>query len=401
MIPLPSIPAAETRDPGEVIGLEAIMRLAYGGADLGGLWAELLRRTQADPADAAALMDMSTVLMVSGHREPALQTQAQAIALRRDYVRRHGRGDALTVLALMTSGDFMANTPLDFLLSGSDVTLRYRYVDAETPALDDLPPHDLLILCVGESPPNRPVLARCDRLLEGWAGPAMNVRAADILALSRDGVSARLAPEPSICAPMTVIADRESLDRAGGGAPFPLIVRPVGSHAGQGLEKVDDAGALAGYMARSPAAQFYVAPFVDYRSPDGLFRKQRVAFIGGRAFPSHLAVSEHWMVHYLSAGMAQDAARRAEEALWMETFDRDFAARHAEAFAALRRRLGLDYFGVDCAELADGRLLVFEADVAMLVHDLDPEDVFPYKKPAMRRLFAGFQAELLARVGGG
>jgi glutathione synthase/RimK-type ligase-like ATP-grasp enzyme len=381
------------------VGLEAIMRRAYGGVDLGGLWAELLERVQADPADAAALMDMSTILMVSGHRDAALETQQQALGLRRDYVRRHGRGDALTVLALATAGDFMANTPLDFLLAGSDATLRYRYVDSETASLDELPPHDLLFLAVGESPQNRPVLARCADLLAEWKGPAMNARASDILGLTRDDVCRRLADEASICAPMTVLADRESLARAAEQAPFPLIIRPVGSHAGQGLEKVEDLTRLEAYLAASPETRFYVAPFVDYRSADGLFRKQRIAFIGGRAFPSHLAVSDNWMVHYLSAGMAEDAARREEEARWMETFDSEFAVRHAEAFAALHRRLGLDYFGVDCAELADGRLLVFEADVAMIVHDLDPEDVFPYKKPAMRRLFSAFQSELMSRAG--
>ena len=184
------------------------------------------------------------------------------------------------------------------------------------------------------------------------------------------------------------------------GADFPIIARPVGSHAGHGLEKLDDAPAAGAYLAAHPEAQFYLAPFVEYAGPDGKYRKQRIAFIGGRAFPSHFAVSDHWMVHYLSAGMAEDAARRAEEAHWMATFDEAFAVRHAAAFEALRRRLGLDYFGIDCAELPDGRLLLFEADVAMIVHDLDPVDVFPYKKPAMRRLFAAFQAELVRAAGG-
>lgn len=74
----------------------------------------------------------------------------------------------------------------------------------------------------------------------------------------------------------------------------------------------------------------------------------------------------------------------------MAQFDQDFAQRHAEAFAALHRIFGLDYFGIDCAELPDGRLLIFEVDVAMIVHDMDDETVFPYKKPAMQKLFAGF-----------
>ena len=64
------------------------------------------------------------------------------------------------------------------------------------------------------------------------------------------------------------------------------------------------------------------------------------------------------------------------------------------AFAALHRVFGLDYFGVDCAEMPDGRLLVFEVDVAMIVHDMDDAAVFPYKKPVMQKLFAGFLAAL-------
>jgi hypothetical protein len=88
--------------------------------------------------------------------------------------------------------------------------------------------------------------------------------------------------------------------------------------------------------------------------------------------------------------MAKNAAKRAVEQEWMENFDTDFAARHRTSFEALYRHVGLDYFGIDCAELPDGRLLVFELDVAMFVHSMDDAVVFPYKHVAMRKLFAGF-----------
>jgi len=78
----------------------------------------------------------------------------------------------------------------------------------------------------------------------------------------------------------------------------------------------------------------------------------------------------------------------------MRNFDSDFAARHARAFDALSRRISLDYFVIDCAELPDGRLLVFEVDVAAIVHAMDPPATFPYKQPAMRRLFTAFQDAL-------
>jgi hypothetical protein len=114
-----------------------------------------------------------------------------------------------------------------------------------------------------------------------------------------------------------------------------------------------------------------------------------------------MAVSEHWMVHYLNAHMDESEAKRAEEAAMMATFDEGFARRHAEAFAALCTAYPLDYFGVDCAETPDGRLLVFEADVAMIVHAMDSADLYPYKKPAMRRLFDAFVDCLHAAAGSG
>ena len=116
--------------------------------------------------------------------------------------------------------------------------------------------------------------------------------------------------------------------------------------------------------------------------------------IQGRPFICHMAVSERWMVHYMNAGMTESAEKRAEEARFMAAFEADFAARHAGAFAQLHERLGLDYFGIDCAETPDGRLLLFEADVAMIVHAMDPEDPFAYKKAPMHKLFGAFEAML-------
>ena len=109
-----------------------------------------------------------------------------------------------------------------------------------------------------------------------------------------------------------------------------------------------------------------------------------------------MAASSHWMVHYLNAGMAESAAKRAEEAAAMASFDTGFAHRHAQGLRALHDRLGLNYFAVDCAELPDGSLLIFEADVAMVIHDLDPEDLYPYKKPQMRKVFDAFEGFLRA-----
>jgi hypothetical protein len=105
------------------------------------------------------------------------------------------------------------------------------------------------------------------------------------------------------------------------------------------------------------------------------------------------------MVHYLNAGMTGSAEKRAEEANAMAQFDRGFARRHAAAFEMLHQRLGFDYYSIDCAETRDGRLLVFEADAAAIVHLMDPPDMFPYKQPQMHKVFAAFEAMLRGRSG--
>jgi hypothetical protein len=174
------------------------------------------------------------------------------------------------------------------------------------------------------------------------------------------------------------------------GARFPVLVRPHGSHAGRGLKKIDDTAALASYLLFSFVASYYVAAFMDYRSADGLFRKYRVAFIDREPHLCHMAASENWMVHYLNAGMTESAAKRDDEARAMAHFDTQFAARHRDAFATLHAILPFDYYSIDCAELPDGRLLVFEADSAAIIHMMDPEDLHPYKQRTMRAVFDAF-----------
>ena len=106
------------------------------------------------------------------------------------------------------------------------------------------------------------------------------------------------------------------------------------------------------------------------------------------------------MIHYLNAGMAESAEKRDEEARFMAQFDAGFAVRHAGAFQAIFERAGLDYLGIDCAETADGKLLIFEIDSCMIVHAIDSVDIFPYKQPQMRKLFDAF-SRMLTRAAEG
>ena len=66
-----------------------------------------------------------------------------------------------------------------------------------------------------------------------------------------------------------------------------------------------------------------------------------------------------------------------------------------EALEAIYQRTLLDYLCIDCAETRDGQLLVFEIDHAMVVHAMDPEDLFPYKRQHMQKVKYAFRDFLL------
>ena len=395
--PCPATPATS-------LGLAVLGRLVFEGNQLEAVWNDLIARLTANAADPGAMLDLSTLLQMRGDREGGLKLQASALELHRCYRTTHGSGGTLRILAFMAAGDLMTNTPLDFLLEGSDVELTIWYVDGAIPSPDELPEHDVAFLAISQADDGSAALAALGDALESWPRPVVNGRADLIAGLTRNGVADAFAGHPLIVCPATRRVERGPLDAVARGdqaldalhadLAWPVIVRPIGSHAGKGLEKIDDAAALAGYLADHTAQAFFVAAFFDYSGADGLYRKLRVVFVAGRPYVAHMAVSKRWMVHYLNADMDR-ADNRAEEAAMMAGFDNGFAQRHAEAFAALTDTFGLEYVGIDCAETRDGRLVVFEADVAMIVHAMDPAELYPYKKPAMAKLFAGFVAALV------
>jgi glutathione synthase/RimK-type ligase-like ATP-grasp enzyme len=391
------------------IGVARLSKMMFDGEDLTPLWRELVGKYIYQRNDAAALMDLATVEQLFGNLEDGLARQAEALELCRIY--RSPVPDAmprLRLLAFAAPGDIGVNTPLEFLLEGSDVALSTLYVVPGLPLPEKIPEHDLAFVAVGESDANLPILAEIERLAESWPRPVLN-RPDHIRRLARERLFAVLDGAPGVVMPMTLRVDRMSLERVAAGVAaladllpegaFPVILRPVGSHAGRGLMKLDGAEALAAYLAAQQETEFYLSRFIDYAGPDALFRKYRIVFIEGSPYACHMAIADQWMIYYLNAGRKASAAKRAEEERFMVEFDTDFARRHAAALGAIASRVGLDYFGIDCAETADGKLLLFEADIAMIVHAMDSPAIFPYKPPQMQKVFDAFRA-MLRRKGG-
>lgn len=395
-----------TPHPAPVIGLAAIARLGFSGADLQPLWQSLAERAK---TDVGALLDLSIVELIFGRRANRLAFQAHALSNQRLYrlAPTVETKEPLRLLAFMAPGDFMANTPIEFLLEGSSVRLDILYVSPGEPLPAFIPEHDVAFVAIAESKEHRTLFEEMQTIASNWPAPVVNPPAL-IKRLTRDGAYALLHDVPGFLMPANSRVSRMQLHAIAMGGKeistvlpqheFPIIARPLGSHGGEGLQKLEGPADIAAYLTARAEAEFYVAPFIEYQRADGLYRKYRIALVDGHAYGCHLAISQNWIVHYLNADMTNNPANRAEEAHFLTQFDQDFGLRHRAALADIYERTKLDYAIIDCAETAEGELLLFEIGTAMIVHSMDPADVFPYKKDAMAKVFAAFIDMLQARA---
>ncbi|MFT4117023.1 ATP-grasp domain-containing protein [Bradyrhizobium sp.] len=386
------------------IGFAQLTRRAFEGVDLHPLRDQLVARIADGTAQAGEGLDLSLIAQLLGDKEAGLAIQAEVLAFHQLFrTRCEAPKPRLRVLALAADIDMGGNTPIEFLLEGSDIELLTLYVVKGAGLPEALPDHDVAIVIASDSEECREALALIAQAAPRWPRPLLN-RPDLIGNLDRDKLYRLLTGIARLDIPATVRVTRaQLLDLAQGRIGceqiaselhLPMIVRPRGSHAGVGLLKVDDAGALAAYLAERQEDDFFVARFVDYASSDGLYRKYRLAMIDGQPYACHMAIADRWDIWYLNAYMAFSEEKRAEEAAFMIDFDHAFAARHRSALDEMSKRVGLDYFIVDCAETKAGELLIFEADNTAVVHNMDSPVVFPYKPPQMRKIFAAFTAML-------
>ena len=379
----------------QLIGVPTLMRMAFDGEDMSAIGVDLFRRINADKHDANALLDAASYLILTGKLQEGLAVQGIAIQTRQVYeYPRDMRHASIKLLLVLGPGDLMANSPLEFLIEGQRVALDLLYVTPELGFPNDIPEHDVLMVAVAESDANQALLTYLTEALKAWPKPVLN-SPQKIAELSRDAVFAKLSNLPGVMIPSTVRVERSDLARDGvafylSGESYPIIIRPIDSHAGEGLEKIEDQQALHAYLAQSNVDRFFISKFVDYASRDGQYRKYRLMLIDGRAYVSHMAISARWMVHYLNSDMLEHADYRLEEKNCMENFDSTFNIQHHSVLVEMYKRFGLDYVGIDCAETKDGQLLIFEVDSNMVVHNMDSAEMFPYKKVQMPKIFRAF-----------
>ena len=382
--------------PGQLPLQQNLAQLLYEGGDNAGAIEAHGRVLSLDPENVASHLALYELLQISGQRDEALAHQRAALAHQRVFSSIAPK-ERRSILLLFAPGDWQANIPVDFLFDRETTTVHKLYLlDAQRLQQDTLPRYDVAWNAIAESMEAIPYLALAELVLGGQAKPRLN-EPGRVITTSRVFLPHALVDTGAIVAPVAELAG-DAISAGNVPYEFPLIVRPVGSHAGHGLEKIDAREELLAYVQCHSAERYFVSPFVDYRSADGFFRKYRIVFVDGEPYPVHLAISPNWMIHYYNAPMAENQWMRDEEARFLSDIHNAFDGERYETLKRVADAVGLEYFGIDCALAQDGRVLIFEADPAMLVHTSDPVDLYPYKREFVPRIYRAVERMIDKRI---
>ncbi len=301
-----------------------------------------------------------------------------------------------SVLLLTAPGT--ANTPIEYLVNRARYDTYFVGLMADTtPDAALLRAHcDVVVNLICDADQCKAVRPLAADLAVRLERPVIN-HPEKILSTGREMIAARLNGIAFCRVPKTVRLAGTALTASTPPAALaeftlPFLMRRSGAHGGDDFEKIADEDAIAPLASRHPDAAYYITEYVDYRSPDGFYRKYRLIFVDGQFFPYHLAIADHWKVHHFRTDMANQAWMRAEEEAFLRNPHAVFNAGHMEALRTIQTIVGLDYFGIDCALDQNGNMLVFEVNATMLVHG--ESAVFAYKEPYVAQIKKAFDIML-------
>jgi hypothetical protein len=241
-------------------------------------------------------------------------------------------------------------------------------------------------------------LERLAKLLRGYRGRVIN-RPEFVLRSTREQVAKRLAGTPCLRVPKVLRlrnpkpgAASAAVGRAG--ISFPLIVRKAGTHTGDIIGLIEDGESLE--SACACGGEIILTEFIDFASPDGLYRKYRLWAFGKRTILKQMIISDQWNIHNHDRNriMAGDHKLIAEEKRMMRRPEGDFAPAVHAMFDAVRQRMGLDFFGMDFGILPSGEAVLFEANSTMSFKMTADDPRFAYLDDVIVPSRAAFAAML-------
>ena len=420
---------ALARAPGQAHLHVALGDALFARGDHAAGKAELQQATAMDPSQPLAWAKLGDMEQLTSNPVASLECYQQAVAL------DGGNPELLALLgnALLTAGDHKAgtrelgrcmtanwhsaqrrtavrvgilaapggaNTPTGFIVDRTrfDVSPVFMLEEFDYPCEQIASSYDVMFNAVSDPDAAPQALALAIQWAPVIGLPTANPPAA-IAGTVRERMAARLAGIEGLHVPQTIRFRRAELADSGVMFDQPMLIRPAGSHGGQYLSIARSPDEVRRAATALPCDEMYVTEFVDFRSPDGLYRKIRLVFVGGQPFPVHMAIGDDWLSHYFRTSMAEMPSWRAEEADFLGDHEAYLGKDLCRAMSEIQARIGLDFFGIDGAIGPDGRLVVFECNASMLVRHTDRPAMFDYKrKPAERiRTAVGDLLQNLAR----
>ncbi|APR34607.1 tetratricopeptide repeat protein [Paraburkholderia sp. SOS3] len=355
-----------------------------------------------EPDLAIAHQNLAAVLDALDRPDDAQHHRTRAYTLQRVYVEAADRAPRRVLI--LCAGRTSGNVPFDTLLP-VQTSHRIKYaIDCANEVEDfQLPRYDLVFNAIGEPDVAQPLLSRLETFARRCGRPLLN-RPAAVMQTRRDVLPELLADLDDVLSAPCMRIDRPPVSRDElalqidrGRVGFPLLLRPLAKHGGEGVSLHRSIDTLWPDV-QGLNAPCYLTMFRNYRSADGHFRKYRSILIDRKPYPYHLAIGPEWMVHYFSAGMTSQTWKLEEERRFLEDPHGSLGERAMHALEAIGAKLDLDYAGIDYTLLDDGRVLVFEANATMLVHREVAGGMLAHKNVFVERIVEAFEQMQAART---
>ena len=366
--------------------------------DRDGAHAAFANAVRANPDDRDGHMHLALVLEREGDAPAAAASWLRAYpkpAL--EPLPFRGKGEPVRLMAFCSA--LGGNAPLDRVIDARVFQRTTLFAEGWREALS-LPGDARFLNAIADADLSPRALDVVERI-EATADTVALNRPAAVRATARVPNAARLRALDGVLAPHAIAFPRDVLAGSHGpalleaaGFAFPLLLRSPGYHNGTCFERVANAEELAGAAASLPGDVLLAIEFLDVRAADGMVRKYRVLTIGGELYPLHLALSHDWKVHYFSSAMDEQQIFRDEERVFLDDMAAAIGAGAVDALRRIAAMLALDYGGIDFAIDGDGRVVVFEANAAMVIASPKTDAKWDYRRPHARRAIAAVHALL-------
>jgi len=381
---------AVARNPDNPLGHFNLGNLLREEGELEGARAEYEAALRLAPDHAEAHRGMALILLENGEEAAAAVHQRAGFRAGAVTVLPF-RGQQEPVPVLLLVGAAKGNAPFQHLLDDRifGVTVIVAdFFDLTQP----LPPHRMIVNAIGDADLCDAALKSAMEIVARTNAPVINAPSA-VLVTGRAANAARLSDIPGVITPVTVHVSKKTLAGPDAyqaiverGVSYPFLLRSPGFHSGRYFNFIADEQQLAAAVVSLPGESLSLIRYLDTRAADGKIRKYRVMMVDGRLYPAHLAVSQHWKVHYFSADMADNAEHRAEDEAFLRDMPAVLGARAMSALEGIRDRLGLDYAGIDFGLDEQGNVLFFEANASMTVHPPAADERWKFRREPIARI---------------